>query len=95
MSKSKWSDWIDFNHKSFSKIPELPGVFMMHASMKILFIGGSENMKKTITDTALQECISKSTRFRFRKEENYEKIRIEVINDFKKRHEGNLPDCMK
>ena len=46
-------------------------------------------MKKTVTDTALQECISKSTRFRFRKEENYEKIRTEVINDFKKTYGKN------
>lgn len=66
----------------------------MHADMKILWIGGSENMKKTITGTASDECISKSTRFRFREEENYEKAKMEIIEDFKKRHEGNLPDCM-
>ena len=48
MPEVLWSDWLDFNQETFEKIPKLPGVFMMHVAMKILFIGGSENMKKSI-----------------------------------------------
>ncbi|WP_255458166.1 hypothetical protein [Nitrosarchaeum sp. AC2] len=45
-SDNTWSDWLDFNEETISKIPQSAGVYMMHASMKILFIGGSENIKK-------------------------------------------------
>ena len=94
MSDTDWSEWLDFSQEIFEKIPKSPGVFMMHAAMKILFIGGSNNMKKTIEDISSEECISKSTRVRYRKEESFEKIKHELIVDFKKRHQGQLPSCM-
>ncbi len=46
MSENEWSEWFDFNQELISKIPQIPGVYMMHKNMKILFIGGSENIKK-------------------------------------------------
>jgi len=94
MADSDWSDWLDFSQETFEKIPELPGVFMMHAAMKVLFIGGSNNMKKSIGEIAPEECVSKATRVRYRKEESFEKVKHELILDFKKRHEGRLPSCM-
>ena len=94
MSDADWSDWLDFSQEVLEKIPKSPGVFMMHAVMKILFIGGSNNMKKSIEELAPKECISKSTRIRYKKEEYFEKIKNELIVDFKKRHEGKLPSCM-
>jgi hypothetical protein len=94
MSDTDWSDWLDFSQETFEIIPKSPGVFMMHAAMKILFIGGSNNMKKSIKEIASKECISKSTRVRYRKEESFEKVKQELIVDFKKRHEGHLPSCM-
>ena len=89
-----WSDWLDFNQETFEKIPKLPGVFMMHAAMKILFIGGSENMKKSIEEASLEKGISKATRVRYRKEKFFENVKHELISDFKKRHEGQMPSCM-
>ena len=94
MSDTDWSDWLDFSQETFEIIPKSPGVFMMHAAMKILFIGGSNNMKKSIKEIASKECISKSTRVRYRKEESFEKVKQELIIDFKKRHKGYLPSCM-
>ena len=94
MSDTDWSDWLDFSQETFEIIPKSPGVFMMHAAMKILFIGGSNNMKKTIEEISSEECISKSTRVRYRKEESFEKVKQELIVDFKKRHKGYLPSCM-
>lgn len=94
MSENDWSEWLDHNQEMLSKIPETSGVYMMHAAMKILHIGGSENMKKSVTDTLSNGCVSKATRFRFRKEEDFEKIKNELIKDFKKRHEGQGPTCM-
>ena len=94
MSDDDWSNWLDFSQETFDKIPKSSGVFMMHAAMKISFIGGSNNMKKSIEETSLEECISKSTRVRYRKEKSFEKVKQELIVDFKKRHEGQMPSCM-
>lgn len=94
MTDSNWSDWLDFNQEYFKGIPEFAGVFMMHQSMKILFIGGSKNIKKSIIDLSVKDCISKATRFKYRKEENFEKITVELIEDFKKSHDGKIPECM-
>ena len=54
MSKEKWSDWLDYNQYTASKTPETSRI-----CMKILFIGGSRNMKKSIEDITLEKCISK------------------------------------
>ena len=40
MPEKKWSNWRDNNQELLSEIPKKPGVYMMHISMKILFIGG-------------------------------------------------------
>ena len=37
-----WSEWLDFNQYNIaSATPDKPGVFKVHASMKILYIGSS------------------------------------------------------
>ena len=38
MSENEWSEWFDFNPELISNIPQIPGVYMMHKNMKILFI---------------------------------------------------------
>ena len=94
MSKEEWSDWLDCNQEMVSKTPEISGVYMMHENMKILFIGGSKNIKKSIEETTLEKCISRDSRFRYKEEENFEKITKRLISDFKKRHEGKYPEYM-
>ena len=94
MLENKWSDWRDNNQKVLSEIPEKPGVYMMHADIKILFIGGSQNMKKSINEALEKKCVSKATRIRFREEGNFDEIKNKLITDYKKRHEGNIPQCM-
>lgn len=94
MLESKWSEWQDNNQESILEIPEKPGVYMMHESMKILFIGGSQNMKKSIIDSLEKKCVSDSTRIRFREETNFDEVKKELISEYKKRHEGNIPHCM-
>ncbi len=37
----KWSSWLNFDKESITEIPEVEGVYKMHASMKILFIGST------------------------------------------------------
>jgi len=94
-NENAWSDWLDFNVETISKIPQSAGVYMMHASMKILFIGGSENIKISIQDKENEQCISKATRVRYMQTLSYEQIADDLIKDYQDRHEGKLPQCMQ
>lgn len=93
--QNAWSDWLDFNEETISKIPELSGVYMMHASMKILFIGGSENIKTSIQDKDKDPCILRATRVRYMQTSSFEQITEDLIKDYQDRHEGKLPQCME
>lgn len=94
MLENEWSDWKDNNQDTFTEIPEKPGVYMMHAAMKILFIGGSQNMKESIIEILEKKCVSRATRIRFREEKNFGEIKNKLIMEYKKRHQGNIPQCM-
>lgn len=89
----EWSEWADFNQDEVSKTPETPGVFMMHAGMRILYIGGSENMRKSI-ESISEKCVLDATRFRYSEEQDFEERKNELISGYKKRHEGKTPECM-
>lgn len=93
-NENAWSDWLDYNEETISKIPQSAGVYMMHASMKILFIGGSENIKISIQDKNGESCISRATRVRYMQTASYEQITDDLIKDYQDRHEGKLPQCM-
>ena len=46
-----WSEWLDFDKTIIETVPESPGLYKMHASMKILYIGVStQNIKKSLID---------------------------------------------
>ena len=94
-NQNEWSDWLDFNEETISKIPQSAGVYMMHTSMKILFIGGSENIKTSIQDKESYSCISGATRVRYMQTLSYEQITDDLIKDYQDRHEGKLPQCME
>ena len=94
-NENAWSDWLDYNEETISKTPQSPGVYMMHASMKILFIGGSENIKISIQDKEGAPCISRATRLRYMQTLSYEQITDDLIKDYQDRHEGKLPQCMQ
>jgi hypothetical protein len=93
-NENAWSDWLDYNEETISKIPQSAGVYMMHASMKILFIGGSENIKISIQDKNGESCISRATRVRYMQTLSYEQITDDLIKDYQDRHDGKLPQCM-
>jgi len=93
-NENAWSDWLDYNEVTISKIPQSAGVYMMHAAMKILFIGGSENIKISIQDKNGEPCISRATRVRYMQTASYEQITDDLIKDYQERHEGKLPQCM-
>ena len=94
MSTVSWSDWLDFNKETINNTPETPVVFMMHAAMKILYIGNSHNLRSELLESLNNPCISESTRFRYASIENHTKIQDELIEDYKKRHDDKMPKCM-
>lgn len=94
MSEILWSDWLDFSLAETTKIPTEPGVYMMHASMKILFIGGSDNLSKAITDALNDPCTKDAKRFKYASVKNHQEIKTQLIKEYQEKHQGVLPKCM-
>jgi hypothetical protein len=90
-----WSDWLDFSASQVANVPELPGVFMMHASMKILYIGDSINLKKSISESLESSCICDAKRFRYAAVDGHDKIREQLLAEYKEKHGGKMPKCME
>ena len=90
-----WSDWLDLNENIISNIPKNAGVYSMHLAMKILFIEGTENLQESIQEKLKHPEISENTRVKFMKTASYESITNDLIKDYKNRHDGKLPLCMK
>ena len=93
--ENTWSDWTDFNENIISNIPQSAGVYMMHASMKILLIEGASDIKKSVIEKLSYPHMTNNTRLRYMKTPSYEKMAEKLVKDYKNRHEGNLPSCMQ
>ncbi|WP_268543055.1 DUF7508 domain-containing protein [Candidatus Nitrosotenuis cloacae] len=95
MPEIPWSDWIDFNPETISGVPESPGVFMMHAAMKILHIGGSDNMQKSISELFAKACTCDAKRFRYSATANHDQVKSELLSEYQAKHGGQMPKCMQ
>ena len=91
----QWSEWLDFNQDVAKSDPEAPGVFVMHAAMKILFIGGAQNLRTALQESLATPCLEKAKRFRYMITDSQEKIKEQLIQDYTKKHNGKLPECMQ
>ncbi len=91
-----WSEWLDFNQSNIStrSIPEKSGVFKVHHSMKILYIGSSMNLKQSLLESLLDPCISKATRVSYLITQNAEHVRDQLLKEYRESHGGNMPTCM-
>jgi len=90
-----WTEWIDYKESNISGVPKKPGVFMMHAAMKILFIGSTNNLKNDLNQTMDDQCISNATRFRYMLTDKQKEVKEELINEYLDKHDGILPKCME
>jgi hypothetical protein len=91
-----WSGWLDFNKDIIDNIPEAEGVYKMHASMKILYIGSSYNLKQSLLESLSNSCISnKHTRFSYATTQSSEEIKEFLLNEYRNKHNGKLPICME
>ena len=91
-----WSEWLDFNHSNITTNATLdtPGVFKVHANMKILYIGSSINLKQSLLESLSDPCISKARRFSYLKTENAEQVKDQLLKEYRESHGGSLPTCM-
>ena len=91
----KWSDWLDFSYKQAEGVPETAGVYMMHAAMKILLIGGTDNLKRSIIEALGSPCTSEAKRFRYFETSSQSEIAKKLLDEYKEKHDGKLPRCME
>jgi hypothetical protein len=90
-----WSEWLDFDKTTIETVPESPGLYKMHANMKILYIGSStQNIKKSLIDCLSDTCISKAKRFSYALTASSDKVREQLLNEYRTKH-NKLPECMK
>jgi hypothetical protein len=89
----EWSQWLNFDKANIDSVPESAGVFVMHASMKMLFIGGSRNIRLGLIERLSNECCSKAKRFRYVLTPSPDDVRTSLLKDYAEKHQGNLPLC--
>jgi excinuclease UvrABC nuclease subunit len=90
----QWSAWLNFDKGTITQIPESEGIYKMHASMKILFIGSSHNLRKSLLESLSDSCLNKATRFSYTITQSSDKIQELLLNEYRMKHSGQLPLCM-
>jgi hypothetical protein len=91
----QWSEWLDFSQDVAKSVPETSGVFVTHAAMKILFIGNAQNLRVSLLESLTTQCLEKAKRFRYMVTDSQEKIKEQLVQDYTKKHNGKLPECME
>ena len=89
----EWSQWLDFDRTSIETAPESPGACVMHAGMKILYIGGSHNVRQELLSKLSDPCAGKAKRFKYVVTPEFEAIRDQQVKEYVGKH-GKLPPCM-
>ena len=90
-----WSDWLDYSEEQISKTPQEPGVYMMHAAMKILYIGNATNLRQTILESLNDNCTKDAKRFRYSAISNHDETKMQLLKEYQEKHDGKLPRCME
>jgi hypothetical protein len=91
----KWSSWLNFDKATITEIPESEGVYKMHASMKILIIESSYNLRKSLLESLSDSCLNKATRFSYTITQSSHNIQKLLLNEYRTKHSGKLPLCME
>ena len=91
----EWSPWLDFERDTIANIAESKGVYKIHAGMKILFIGSSQNLRESMLGCLSDPCISKAKRFSYALIDSADKVKEQLLNEYRNKHNGRLPTCME
>jgi hypothetical protein len=90
-----WSAWLDFDIDNIATIAESEGVYKIHAGMKILFIGSSQNLRESMRGSLSDPCMSKARRFSYAIIESADKVKEQLLKEYRNKHGGRLPICME
>ena len=90
-----WSEWLNFNKENISKTYTKPGVLRMHAAMKILYIGNTENLQNRLYEALEESCICDASRYCYIETSEHEQLKNDLIQEYKEKHDGKLPKCME
>jgi hypothetical protein len=90
-----WSPWLDFDKDNIANIAESEGVYKIHAGMKILFIGSSQNVRESMLGCLSDPCISKAKRFSYAIIESADTVKEQLLDEYRNKHKGKLPTCME
>jgi hypothetical protein len=90
-----WSAWLDFDIDNIANIAESEGVYKIHAGMKILFIGSSQNLRESMRGCLSDPCMGKARRFSYAIIESADKVKEQLLNEYRNKHGGRLPICME
>jgi hypothetical protein len=95
LEELNWTAWLDFDKPTVENIPEGAGVYKMHASMKILYIGNStQNIRQALLECLSDPCTNKATRFSYALTDSSDKVREQLVIEFRSKHNGKFPICM-
>ncbi|MGI9010700.1 MAG: DUF7508 domain-containing protein [Nitrososphaeraceae archaeon] len=89
-----WSSWLNFDKETITNIPESEGVYKIHVSMKILFIGCSYNLKHSLLESLSNSCLKEGTRFSYAITQSSDKIKEFLLIEYRRKHKGGMPLCM-
>jgi hypothetical protein len=90
-----WSQWLDFNRDNIDNIAGSEGVYKIHAGMKILFIGSAQNLRESLHECLSDPCTSKAKRFSYAITESADKVKEQLLNEYRGKHDGKSPGCME
>lgn len=90
-----WSDWLDFDRAGVGVVPEAPGVYLMHEGMKVLHIGGSNNMRSSLLALLSDPCASNAKRFHYMPTPSYLQVKEQLLKEYAEKHAGKMPHCME
>jgi hypothetical protein len=90
-----WSAWLDYENSGFNSVPESPGVYKMHAGMKILYIGSGNSLKESLQLSLADPCINQAKRFSYALTSSPDKVKDQLLIEYRSKHGGRLPACME
>ncbi|HEX9320170.1 MAG TPA: hypothetical protein VF884_14645 [Nitrososphaeraceae archaeon] len=90
----EWSSWVDYGRSNINAVPESPGVFKMHAHMKILYIGSSLCLRQSLLDSLSHPCLNQASRFSYAIIDSADKVQEQLLNEYRATHNGKSPSCM-
>ena len=91
----EWSPWLDFDRDNIANLAESEGVYKIHAGMKILFIGSSQNLRESLLGCLSDPCISGAKRFSYAIIKSADKVKEQLLGEYRNKHNGKLPACME